>query len=125
WVSFYHQKWVIASLNNCVSQIDSNIWKSSPDNTNIVKASHALSNRCGKSLKLMSAILQGRKLDKKKFTAIRIHQQYNVLNHGRDKGIISRNVLSNKHRVTTINSDDSNESNQNKSLTVDKLEYQE
>ncbi|CAG8787516.1 17660_t:CDS:2, partial [Gigaspora rosea] len=75
-----------------------NIWKLSPNNTNIVEATHALSNRHGKSLKLMSAILQGHKLDKEKFTAIRIHQQYNVPNHGQDKGSISRNILSNKHK---------------------------
>ncbi|RIB28449.1 hypothetical protein C2G38_2157865 [Gigaspora rosea] len=106
WVSFYRQKWVIASLNNYMSQIDCNIWKSSPNNTNIVEAAHALSNRRGKSLKLMSAILQ-----KEKFTAIHIHQQYNVPNHGRYKGSISRNVLLNKCKK--------------ESSTVNKLEDQE
>ncbi|CAG8733433.1 29685_t:CDS:2, partial [Racocetra persica] len=108
WVSFYRQKWIIASLNNCVSQIDGNIWKSSPNNTNVVEAAHALR----------------RKLNKEKFTAIRIHQQYNVPNHGRDKSLIGRNVLSNKCKVIIINSEDSNESDQKESLTINKLEYQ-
>jgi len=58
WVKFYHQKWVIASLNNCISKIDDNIWKMSPDNTNIAEAAHALSNSRGKNLKLVTAILQ-------------------------------------------------------------------
>jgi hypothetical protein len=58
WVKFYRQKWVIASLNNCISKIDDNIWKMSPDNTNIAEAAHALSNSHGKNLKLVTAILQ-------------------------------------------------------------------
>ncbi|KAF0437190.1 hypothetical protein F8M41_004471, partial [Gigaspora margarita] len=40
----------------------------------------------------------GCKLDKEKFTVIRIHQQYNVPNHRCDKGSISQNVLSNKRK---------------------------
>ncbi|CAG8857248.1 8266_t:CDS:2, partial [Gigaspora margarita] len=62
----------------------------SPNNT------HALSNRHEKNLKLMSAILEGRKLDNEKFAAIRIHRQYNIPSYRQDKGLISRNVLSNK-----------------------------
>ncbi|CAG8824573.1 11353_t:CDS:1, partial [Dentiscutata erythropus] len=54
---FIAKKWVIASLNNCVLQIDSNIWKSSSNNTNVVEATNVLSNQREKSLKLMSTIL--------------------------------------------------------------------
>ncbi|CAG8779591.1 3568_t:CDS:2, partial [Gigaspora rosea] len=42
WVSFYHQKWVIASLNKCISQIDKETWKLSPSNTNIAESAYAL-----------------------------------------------------------------------------------
>ncbi len=58
WVAFYRQKWVIASLNKCMSKIDDNIWLTSPDNTNVAESAHALSNRYGKNLKLVTAILR-------------------------------------------------------------------
>ncbi|CAG8492863.1 6591_t:CDS:2, partial [Racocetra fulgida] len=88
------------------------------------------------------------KLDKEKFTTIHIHQQYNIPNRGRDKGFISRNVLSNKRKAKSsnkstknkrkksaktkkkseaivIHSEDSNESGHEESSKIDKLEYQE
>jgi hypothetical protein len=37
-------------------------------------------------------------LDKERFTSIHVHQKYNVPSRGRDKGIIARNVLSNKRQ---------------------------
>src|ERR1700722_7709592 len=58
WVAFYRQKWVIASLNKCMSKIDNNIWMLSPDNTNTAEAAHALSNHREKNLKIVPAILQ-------------------------------------------------------------------
>ena len=58
WVAFYRQKWVIASLNKYMSKIDSEIWAITSNNTNIAKAAHALSNRRGKNLKIVTAILQ-------------------------------------------------------------------
>ena len=41
-----------------MSKIDDEVWIASPDNTNVAKVAHALSNRCGKSLKLVTAIIQ-------------------------------------------------------------------
>ncbi len=41
---------------------------------------------------------RGYKLDKERFNAIYIHQKYNVSNRGRDKSLISRNILSNKRK---------------------------
>lgn len=41
-----------------MSKIDNDIWMTSPDNTNTAEAAHALSNRYGKNLKLVTAILQ-------------------------------------------------------------------
>ncbi|CAG8458741.1 19670_t:CDS:2 [Racocetra fulgida] len=92
--------------------------------------------------------LTGRKLDKEKFTAIHTHRQYNIPSHGRDKSLVSRNVLSNKRRakvskkpiknkkkktaktkkkseVITINSEDSSENDCKESSSINKLEYQE
>ncbi|CAG8695044.1 8272_t:CDS:1, partial [Gigaspora rosea] len=40
----------------------------------------------------------GYKLDKERFTAINIHQQYNIPQQGCSKGPISRNLLSNKRK---------------------------
>ncbi|CAB4403556.1 unnamed protein product [Rhizophagus irregularis] len=96
WVAFYQQKWVIGSLNKCMSKINNEIWITAPDNTNTAEAAYALSNRRGKNLKIVIAILQGRKLDKERFTAIHIHQKYNVPYRGCDKGLIARNIQSNK-----------------------------
>ncbi|CAG8844316.1 4694_t:CDS:2, partial [Racocetra persica] len=84
WVSFYQQKWVITSLNKNASQIDDYTWRIAPNNTNVAEAAHALSNQHGK--------------DKERFTAINIHQQYNIPYQGRNKGPISRNLLSNKRK---------------------------
>ena len=41
-----------------MSKIDNETWMTSPNNTNAAEAAHALSNRRGKSLKLMTAIIQ-------------------------------------------------------------------
>ncbi|GBC12591.2 hypothetical protein RIR_jg29853.t1 [Rhizophagus irregularis DAOM 181602=DAOM 197198] len=57
WITFYHQNWVITSLNKYMSKIDDEVWIASPDNTNVAKAAHALSNHCRKSLKLVTAII--------------------------------------------------------------------
>jgi hypothetical protein len=58
WITFYRQKWVIASLNKSMSKIANDVWITSPDNTNVAEAAHALSNRRGRDLKLLTAILQ-------------------------------------------------------------------
>lgn len=58
WISFYRQKWVIGSLNKNMSKIDDEIWINAPNSTNAAEAAHALSNRRGKNLKLVTAILQ-------------------------------------------------------------------
>lgn len=41
-----------------MSKIDHETWITSPDNTNTAEAAHALSNRHGKNLKIIIAILQ-------------------------------------------------------------------
>ncbi|CAB4481374.1 unnamed protein product [Rhizophagus irregularis] len=69
WISFYQQKWVIGSLNKNMSKIDNEIWINAPNSTNAAEAAHALSNRGGKNLKLVTTIFQGRKLDKHKANA--------------------------------------------------------
>ncbi|PKC10437.1 hypothetical protein RhiirA5_374654 [Rhizophagus irregularis] len=77
WISFYQQKWVIGSLNKNMSKIDNEIWINAPNSTNAAEAAHALSNRGGKNLKLVTTIFQGRKLDK-----------------GHDKSLIACNIQS-------------------------------
>ncbi|PKK63721.1 hypothetical protein RhiirC2_716774 [Rhizophagus irregularis] len=114
WIAFYRQNWVIVSLNKCISKIDNEVWIASPDNTNIAEAAHALSNCCGKNLKLVTAIIQGRKLDKERFTAINVHQKYSIPNRGRDKGLIARNIQSNKRKAHT----QTKRSNMTKSVPV-------
>ncbi|CAB4417132.1 unnamed protein product [Rhizophagus irregularis] len=87
---FYRQKWIIASLNKHMSKIDNETWVTSPNNTNTAEAAHALAIVVVKILKIVTAILQGRKkLDKEKFTSIHVHQKYNVPNRGRDRAYYS------------------------------------
>ncbi|RGB43430.1 hypothetical protein C1646_749824 [Rhizophagus diaphanus] len=58
---------------NEMFEINDEIWVTSPDNINVVKATHALSNRRGKNLKLViTAIIQEHKLDKDRFTTINV-----------------------------------------------------
>ncbi|CAB4478380.1 unnamed protein product [Rhizophagus irregularis] len=102
WITFYRQKWVIVSLNKSMSKIANDVWITSPDNTNVAESAHALSNRRGRDLKLLTAILHGQKLDKERFTTIYVHQKYNIPNKGRDKGLISRNVMSNKRNAKKL-----------------------
>ncbi|PKY56618.1 hypothetical protein RhiirA4_477048 [Rhizophagus irregularis] len=85
-----------------MSKINNEIWVMSPDNTNVVKATHALSNRRGKNLKLVTSIIQYGNKDR--FTTINVHQKYNVPNRGRDKGLIARNVqsINVKNKKTTV-----------------------
>ena len=58
WIKFYQQRWVIASLNRCMSKINRETWMKSPNNTNVAESAHALNNRYGKGLKLVTAIIQ-------------------------------------------------------------------
>ncbi|PKY31772.1 hypothetical protein RhiirB3_393557, partial [Rhizophagus irregularis] len=60
WIRYYRQPYVLASLNLNASKIDPEIWASSANNTNVAEAAHALANREGKHLKLLTAIIRGR-----------------------------------------------------------------
>ncbi|CAG8565200.1 8643_t:CDS:2 [Funneliformis caledonium] len=57
WIIFYRQKWIIESLNKCMSKIANEVWITSPNNTNVTEAAHALCNCRGRDLKLLTAIL--------------------------------------------------------------------
>jgi hypothetical protein len=48
----------LASLNQFISNIDHEIWRKSGTNTNNAEAAHAMANREGKQLGLLSAILR-------------------------------------------------------------------
>ncbi|CAB4387119.1 unnamed protein product [Rhizophagus irregularis] len=99
WAAFYRQKWIIASLNKHMSKIDNETWVTSPNNTNTAEAAHALAIVVVKILKIVTAILQGHKLDKERFNSIHVHQKYNMPNRGRDRKLIAHNVLSNKRQA--------------------------
>ena len=58
WVKYYRQSYVIGSLNWSMSRIPKKNWQEAPDNTNAAEAAHAMSNREGKQLKLLTAILR-------------------------------------------------------------------
>jgi len=58
WLNYYQQPYVLASLNQFVSNIDHEIWRKSGSNTNNAEAAHSMVNRDGKQLNLLSAILR-------------------------------------------------------------------
>ncbi|GBC22818.2 hypothetical protein GLOIN_2v1773466 [Rhizophagus irregularis DAOM 181602=DAOM 197198] len=58
WVDYYQQSYVLASLNQFISNIDPEIWLKSGSNTNYAEAAHSMVNREGKQLSLLSAILR-------------------------------------------------------------------
>ncbi len=57
-MNYYEQLYVVASLNQYVSNIDHEIWRKSGTNTNNAEAAHAIINKEGKQLSLLSAILR-------------------------------------------------------------------
>lgn len=58
WVNYYSQSYVLASLNLNASNIDPEVWAKSSNNTNVAEAAHALANKEGKQLKLLTAIIK-------------------------------------------------------------------
>ncbi|CAG8809595.1 22066_t:CDS:2, partial [Racocetra persica] len=58
WAKFYKTPWIISSLNMHMSKMEHDIWKKHNNNTNSAEAAHALVNKEGKQLKLLSAILR-------------------------------------------------------------------
>lgn len=60
WAKYYKTPWIISSLNVHMSKMERNIWRKYNNNTNAAEATHALINKEGKQLKLLSAILRGK-----------------------------------------------------------------
>ncbi|CAG8808004.1 10895_t:CDS:2, partial [Racocetra persica] len=56
WIQFYNQPWVLASLNQHCSKINTEIWCIVGETTNVAESAHADINRDGKELSLMNAI---------------------------------------------------------------------
>ncbi|RIB22168.1 hypothetical protein C2G38_1025752 [Gigaspora rosea] len=79
WIQFYQKPYIIASLNPNISKISNNDWYAAPNSTNCAEAAHSLSNREGKQLKLMTAILRGQKLDMRYFKRIEIKKKTIIL----------------------------------------------
>ncbi|CAG8835640.1 12241_t:CDS:2, partial [Racocetra persica] len=56
--NYYKTAWIISSLNVHMSKIERNIWRTHDNNTNSAESAHALVNKEGKQLNLLSAILR-------------------------------------------------------------------
>ncbi|PKC03677.1 hypothetical protein RhiirA5_503282 [Rhizophagus irregularis] len=62
WLKYYQQPYILSSLNQFISNINHKTWCKSGTNTNNAeKVAHFMVNREGKQLKLLSAILRGKK----------------------------------------------------------------
>ncbi|CAG8706357.1 36500_t:CDS:2, partial [Racocetra persica] len=57
WANYYKTPWIISSFNVHMSKMEYNIWRKHDNNTNSAESAHALANKEGKQLKLLSAIL--------------------------------------------------------------------
>ncbi|CAB5186069.1 unnamed protein product [Rhizophagus irregularis] len=76
WVQYYRQPYVLASLNKYISNMENEIWDRHGNNTNIAEAAHAQANREGKQLKLLTAIMRGRRLDERLFKIAEINDKF-------------------------------------------------
>ncbi|CAG8637697.1 643_t:CDS:2, partial [Cetraspora pellucida] len=90
------QKWVIASLNKCMSKIDEETWMISPNNTNIAESAHALTKA-----------------------------QHKLIKNKRRKSTKTKKKIEKKSEVITIDSEDLSENNFKETSKVNNLEYQE
>ncbi|PKC14284.1 hypothetical protein RhiirA5_409551, partial [Rhizophagus irregularis] len=90
WLSYYQQPYVLASLNKYVSNVDHEIWNKSGSDTNNAEAAHSMVNREGKQLKLLSAILKGKRYDIRCYTTIETHDKKGVPYTHRDKSDVKR-----------------------------------
>ncbi|CAG8554825.1 10961_t:CDS:2, partial [Dentiscutata heterogama] len=130
WVQFYQKPYIIASLNPNISNISNDDWYAAPNSTNCAEAAHSMSNREGKQLKLMTAILRGQKLDMRYFKRIEIKKNYNIDLSGHDKSGIKRKISAIKRssKLTESNSNKNDSSNINNEMVmtpIEKLEYEE
>ncbi|CAG8746928.1 16449_t:CDS:2, partial [Racocetra persica] len=99
--------YIIASLNPNISKISHNMWYAAPNSTNCAEAAHAMSNREGKQLKLMTAIIR-----------IDIKANYNVNISGQDKGGIARKKLAIKRSTKRQSKASSSTKRQNKDILI-------
>ncbi|UZO12218.1 uncharacterized protein OCT59_003766 [Rhizophagus irregularis] len=90
WVDYYQQSYVLASLNQFISNIDPEIWLKSGSNTNYAEAAHSMVNREGKQLSLLSAILRGKRFDERCYKTIDICNKSGVPYTHRDRSEIKR-----------------------------------
>ncbi|PKC57738.1 hypothetical protein RhiirA1_472034 [Rhizophagus irregularis] len=70
--------------------MENEIWDRHGNNTNIAEAAHAQANREGKQLKLLTAIMKGRRLDERLFKIAEINDKFGVPYTRRNKSEIKR-----------------------------------
>ncbi|CAB4429718.1 unnamed protein product [Rhizophagus irregularis] len=90
-----HHKAFEKNTKNLIRQIPSasrknEIWRKSGGNTNNAEAAHSIVNREGKQLKLLSAILRGKRYDERCYKTIEIHNKAGVSYTHTDKSEIKR-----------------------------------
>ncbi|POG77570.1 hypothetical protein GLOIN_2v1545568 [Rhizophagus irregularis DAOM 181602=DAOM 197198] len=90
WLNYYQQSYVLSSLNKYVSNVDHEIWNKSGSDTNNAEAAHSMANREGKQLKLLSAILKGKRYDARCYITIEVHNKNGVPYTHRDKSDVKR-----------------------------------
>ncbi|CAB5390387.1 unnamed protein product [Rhizophagus irregularis] len=90
WTQYYRQPYVLASLNKHISNMENEIWDHHGNNTNVAEAAHAQANREGKQLKLITAIMRGRRLDERLFKTAEINDKFGIPYTRRDKSEIKR-----------------------------------
>ncbi|CAB4408423.1 unnamed protein product [Rhizophagus irregularis] len=100
WIQYYQQTYVLASLNKHISNMENEIWENYGNNTNTAEAAHAQANREGKQLKLITAIMRGRRLDERLFKVAEVHNRFGVPYTRRDKSEIKRKSITISRKST-------------------------
>ncbi|CAG8497991.1 19501_t:CDS:2 [Gigaspora margarita] len=80
--------------------MDRHIWRKYGNNTNMAEAAHALINKEGKQLKLMSAILCGKRYDERLFKIKDAHNNSGIPYSRYDKSKVKRQQNESNRKVT-------------------------
>ncbi|KAF0464111.1 cobalamin biosynthesis protein cobt [Gigaspora margarita] len=103
WANYYETPWIISSLNINMSKMEHQIWRKYENNTNAAEAAHALVNKSGKQLKLLTAILNGKRHDERLLKIQEVHDFSGIPYTRRDKSDVKKQQTAINRKATKLN----------------------
>ncbi|CAG8821175.1 34340_t:CDS:2, partial [Gigaspora margarita] len=91
WISFYKTSWILALLIQAYTKIPTDLWNSTPFDTNIAESAHVSVNREGTKLKL-----RGLNFDLLAYKRIEIYSKYSISKTNKDTSLTQRKYNANK-----------------------------